>query len=73
MAKPETGKHDPLYPAAMHLVQSEDVISTQRLQGLLKIGPARAADMLVDMQLQGLVSASNERGTRTVNKAPEFS
>ncbi len=57
---------DELYAKAIELVVTKNKVSTSFVQRELKIGYNRAANFIEDMEKNGIVSAANELGKRTV-------
>jgi S-DNA-T family DNA segregation ATPase FtsK/SpoIIIE len=67
-----TGEQDPLYDAAVQIVVESRRASISLIQRRLRIGFNRAARMIEDMEVAGVVSASDSSGLREV-LAPETS
>ncbi len=65
-----SGDLDPLYDEAVHIVTSTRRASISSLQRRMRIGYNRAARIIEDMELSGVVSSMNSAGNREV-LAPE--
>jgi S-DNA-T family DNA segregation ATPase FtsK/SpoIIIE len=65
-----SGELDPLYDEAVHIVTSTRRASISSLQRRMRIGYNRAARIIEDMELSGIVSSMNSAGNREV-LAPE--
>ena len=71
-AKPESNvpEEDPFYPDAVALVRAKKRASISLVQREFQIGYNRAARLLERMEAEGVVSAENGEGGRTVIGAP---
>lgn len=58
--------HDPLYETAIEHVVSTRKVSICRIQRVLRIGYNRAARLVEGMEADGIISAPNYRGDRSV-------
>ncbi|MFP6775881.1 MAG: DNA translocase FtsK [PS1 clade bacterium] len=67
---PSTGELDPLYDEAVQIVTSTRRASISSLQRRMRIGYNRAARIIEDMEMSGIVSTMNSAGNRQV-LAPE--
>ena len=65
------GEQDPLYDAAVRIITESRRASISLVQRRLRIGYNRAARMLDDMEIAGVVSAADSSGSREV-LAPEL-
>lgn len=64
------GENDPLYHQAVHIVTLTRRASISNLQRRLKIGYNRAARLIEDMEMAGIVSAMESNGSREVLAPP---
>lgn len=62
----DPGDADPLYPQAVEIVRDNERSSISHLQRHLKIGYNRAARLIERMEAEGVLSAPNAAGTRTI-------
>lgn len=60
------GEHDPFYPDAKRIVQENQRASITLIQRHLSIGYNRAARLIEQMEVDGIVSAMRSDGTREV-------
>ena len=68
--KTATGEMDPLYDEAVQIITSSRRASISSLQRRMRIGYNRAARIIEDMEIAGVVSTMNSAGNRQV-LAPE--
>lgn len=66
LSDPERSEHDPLFNQAMAFVVERRNASISGLQRHLNIGYARSAQLIEQMELQGIVSPPNHNGKREV-------
>ncbi|MGB1556821.1 MAG: DNA translocase FtsK 4TM domain-containing protein [Oceanococcaceae bacterium] len=66
----EGSESDPLYDEAVQIVTETRKASISWVQRKLKVGYNRAARMIEDMEMAGVVSAVNDRGQREVLAPP---
>lgn len=59
-------KVDPLYPQAVQIVQQTGRAGVSTIQGVLGIGWGRAAKLIKQMEVDGIVSPPDEKSARTV-------
>ena len=64
-ASQDNGKND-LYRRAVDLILREQKVSTSFVQRHLEIGYNRAAKIVEQMEKEGLISAANHSGKRTI-------
>ncbi len=64
------GEHDPLYDDAVRIVTESRRASISLVQRRLRIGYNRAARMMEDMEVAGVVSSMDNSGSREVLAAP---
>ena len=60
------GPHDPLYDSAVKLIQDTGKASTTFLQRKLSVGYARAAKILDEIEVAGLIGPSNGAKPRDI-------
>ena len=68
--KDTTGELDPLYDEAVEFVTSSGKVSISSVQRRLRVGYNRAARIVEDMEVAGVVSSMNSGGSRQVLAPP---
>ena len=61
------GKKDPLFDKAVQIVVESNKCSVTYLQRRLGVGYPRAANIVEDMEAEGIVSPADSSGRRTIN------
>lgn len=66
MTEEEKKLHEALYAQAIELVKKEGKVSTSFIQRHLMIGYNRAATLIDQMEVEGLISSANHVGKREI-------